>query len=798
MAKLINLSTPECGINDGLQISFRAPFDCSDVTGVTIDGVTYALVDASGESLSGSSKCFAKNAILTVIIDTINKKANLLNPRVNTHTKTLGTPEDTGDLDGSTVWAVAKQSAVEIKNIKNGSTRVPKATHANEADESIKLATARKINGVAFDGTSDITLPSYLSAKTPIAKSHLLTSSSDGEFIEFRGYGKSELKGLIQSVENPSIFIGAGNLADMQNGTYDLLSNGLASPYSVTLNRGHIAINKKAHSEPREVSSNEIMQYTSVVLQKGAYTLSFSNVKTKTFGTCGLYVMYDGTYVIEGATVSNNYTLSISIDKTTTVKFGFHMIDTETYSVDGSFECDVMLNVGTNVLPFSHSAKTQSLILPYTLRSADNIKDEIVIADGKVQIIKRTNERIFDGSADELWACESGGFRITLSDISTIEFSSDVAYFVCDKYTQDDGSNLPEIQNKHFYGRTSYFGYGAVVFKNNDIEYTTDAWRTYLASNPIKLVYTLAKDEVIDITDTEVGKALLELHTNAPSTTIITDCDCYVQYSLPSQKELDYDLLNNRPITGDAGDYQMDGNLTMKGGLIADSVDAPNLYGTADYANYQKADVFSGSLTDYANSMTEDGTEFKCCYTVSDLPDGVTSGGYAEFIKWGARRKIIYHQANSNRVFTRLYNTGVWFSWVELITSDDIAQIKEELVVSDTTVRYDETLNFNFTSGYEYFVFIDNFSYTSLAGVPTKQSATGCTLHFTFSSSLSTPNAMYDAVNVFCGDDPVVVYGHISTINGVNRLQLDSRYLNNGNYTSCYGTFQLSVTRKPL
>lgn len=114
MAKLINLSTPDSGIANGMELSFRAPCDCSDVTGVTLAGVEYALVDASGESLSGCSKYFVKNAVLTVIIDTENKKATLLNPRVNTYTKTLGTPDDTASASGSTLWARVKQLIADI------------------------------------------------------------------------------------------------------------------------------------------------------------------------------------------------------------------------------------------------------------------------------------------------------------------------------------------------------------------------------------------------------------------------------------------------------------------------------------------------------------------------------------------------------------------------------------------------------------------------------------------------------------------------------------------------------------
>lgn len=108
MAKLINLTTPEFGVSNGMELSFRAPCDCSNVTGVSLDGVTYNLVDASGVSLEGCSTYFKKDAILTVIINTTDGTATLLNPLVNNYTKTLGTASDTPNSNGTTVWSRVK------------------------------------------------------------------------------------------------------------------------------------------------------------------------------------------------------------------------------------------------------------------------------------------------------------------------------------------------------------------------------------------------------------------------------------------------------------------------------------------------------------------------------------------------------------------------------------------------------------------------------------------------------------------------------------------------------------------
>ena len=116
MARLINLSTPESGVTDGMELSFRAPCNCADANGISLDGVTYDLVDASGNSLTSCSGYFVKDAILTVIIDTVNGKATLLNPNVNNYTKTLGTPDDTASASGGTLWSRVKQIIADLSN----------------------------------------------------------------------------------------------------------------------------------------------------------------------------------------------------------------------------------------------------------------------------------------------------------------------------------------------------------------------------------------------------------------------------------------------------------------------------------------------------------------------------------------------------------------------------------------------------------------------------------------------------------------------------------------------------------
>ena len=62
----------------GKQISFKAACDCVDITGITIDGTTYTLVDALGNDIT-TNNSFAEGSMVSFILDTDENKAYLQN-----------------------------------------------------------------------------------------------------------------------------------------------------------------------------------------------------------------------------------------------------------------------------------------------------------------------------------------------------------------------------------------------------------------------------------------------------------------------------------------------------------------------------------------------------------------------------------------------------------------------------------------------------------------------------------------------------------------------------------------------
>ena len=63
----------------GKQITFEAPCSCDVTECLQIDGVDYTVVDAMGNTVTGVGGVWATGAKITVVLDTENQKAYLLN-----------------------------------------------------------------------------------------------------------------------------------------------------------------------------------------------------------------------------------------------------------------------------------------------------------------------------------------------------------------------------------------------------------------------------------------------------------------------------------------------------------------------------------------------------------------------------------------------------------------------------------------------------------------------------------------------------------------------------------------------
>ena len=80
-------------INDGTEVVFRSPVDCSQVTGIKIyspgaDGIVsheFALADAHGNNVGDIDHLFAENVVVKVILDVTTGMAFVQNADTNAY-----------------------------------------------------------------------------------------------------------------------------------------------------------------------------------------------------------------------------------------------------------------------------------------------------------------------------------------------------------------------------------------------------------------------------------------------------------------------------------------------------------------------------------------------------------------------------------------------------------------------------------------------------------------------------------------------------------------------------------------
>ena len=82
----VDLTTP---IRDGMEVKFRSPEDCSQVTGLIVysgnDSKEFMFADAHGENVGDIDHLFAEGAVVKVILDITTSKAFVQNADTNAY-----------------------------------------------------------------------------------------------------------------------------------------------------------------------------------------------------------------------------------------------------------------------------------------------------------------------------------------------------------------------------------------------------------------------------------------------------------------------------------------------------------------------------------------------------------------------------------------------------------------------------------------------------------------------------------------------------------------------------------------
>lgn len=288
-------------------------------------------------------------------------------------------------------------------------------------------------------------------------------------------------------------------------------------------------------------------QYYEIVLPEGTTQVSFdfSGVVNSGSETTPWRMRYSDD---NGTCVSQN-PWAQSMSGTHTLRNGTtKLYIVALYGFNENIKTSGMLNVGSTLLPWepyytyqiqvdvsgdSETVETQSIAIQisnglpgipvtsggnYTDENGQQwICDEIDFARGKY--IQRVKQIELDGSDDEKWNSSMQIIYIVISDAKANTLAK-CSHFTNYKFTSGYSDGFCNNINKAFCFKWE----GFEPIDNSDVV----AWRTFLQSEPISIVYILNEPIETDLTAEQITQ-YKSLHTNTPTTIVSNDADAWMK-----------------------------------------------------------------------------------------------------------------------------------------------------------------------------------------------------------------------------------------------------------------------------
>lgn len=284
------------------------------------------------------------------------------------------------------------------------------------------------------------------------------------------------------------------NLAKMVNGNHTLNTR-----YSITMNDGHIRLDRKGTSSAGECSATTYHPYTKVSLPAGTYVIKCNNLVKDKISTTGMYVAKsNGENIVNGRGIDGANTFTL--DSPDTITWGIYAYEGTNYTADGYLECDVMLNLGTTTLPYKPYREPITYVIPEALRGTgkgvEGYADTIDLERGVH--IKRCKTVVLNGS--ERWFIFGNASTFYTLNLSDAKYAENV-YCMADKFNGavSGGGSANEMGDCWFQAQIEYPRF---YIRFPTYITTEQAAKDYLSNNPVTLTYALAEPIETDLPET--------------------------------------------------------------------------------------------------------------------------------------------------------------------------------------------------------------------------------------------------------------------------------------------------------
>ena len=401
------------------------------------------------------------------------------------------------------------------------------------ADQTYNPESANAQSGIAVAQAVDTCSPAIV-ITSDTAKALTVNDSSESALKGLTAYGESTQNGTptpdspveIVSVENPVISVYGKNLFDKDspnkiNG-YFAADGDLISPAPSTRSIYIACKPNTAYTVSKITSARCAIGFTTEVPAGG---VEVNGVKISSLGVTAL--------------------TSTSPAGAKYLVVWFYHQTYDTGITEDEIMDSIQLEIGSVATSYEPYMEPQSVTIPYTFRGLKNTttgqwsaRDELRVADGKVEIVRNVGTYTFNGT--ETWNLLG---TETPSNIWTLHLQ-DKTIFAPNQYClssklqgQVSAGGGTHTDNAIWLQSTDQFKRTYIALQGKWTSAVTA--KQWLASNNIDIQYVNSTPEIEDITATEAGQALLALKLNYPVTSVISDMDLNVTYKADTKNYID-------------------------------------------------------------------------------------------------------------------------------------------------------------------------------------------------------------------------------------------------------------------
>lgn len=353
----------------------------------------------------------------------------------------------------------------------------------------------------------------------------MLSENADAELEPYVGNAPSpsmEYPQEVENLENVEVKVLSGNLLNLANlvgKKYEVLE---ASTGSIRLNyveNEYYAVIVLHSQELIDILLNHIGK---------SITVACNNIPNYHIGFVIWGSRKDGRKYQEVTSKKGTNTLSFTIEEFNNIEYCELRIGdyTSTSRDTTTIINGLRLYLGDEYQPFTPYKEPQTLTIPYVLREGDKVEY------AKAEKTENSGEYVFTGQE---YCYQWGGGKAICVQVP-MRFAKNEGY--CTHYINRTLDEVYEGLKTGFY---FHYQDGPICFY--DENYDATSFKTMLAEKyaegkPIKICGILAEPIITDLTEAEL-EAYKQLHTNYPTTTILSNAELEVEYVADTKNYVD-------------------------------------------------------------------------------------------------------------------------------------------------------------------------------------------------------------------------------------------------------------------